>query len=180
MDESLLDGKRVLIVDDEPDVLATLEDLLSMCDLVKASNFLEAKDLLTTQYFDLAILDIMGVDGYKLLEIAIDRKVIAVMLTAHALSPEDTRKSFKDGAASYVPKEEMENIVTYINDILEAKEGGKAFCGDGWSDSTIFTTGNSGCTGKTETRISGNRSNTMTGPKAEPNSEYKVAPVMNR
>ena len=126
MNESLLDGKRVLIVDDEPDVLATLEDLLSMCDLVKASNFLEAKDLLTTQYFDLAILDIMGVDGYKLLEIAINRKVIAVMLTAHALSPEDTRKSFKDGAASYVPKEEMENIVTYINDVLEAKEEGKS------------------------------------------------------
>jgi len=127
MHKSLLDGKRVLIVDDEPDVLATLEDLLSMCDLVKASNFLEAKDLLTTQYFDLAILDIMGVDGYKLLEIAVERKVIAVMLTAHALSPEDTVKSFKDGAASYVPKEEMENIVTYIKDIFEAKEEGKSF-----------------------------------------------------
>ena len=126
MNESLLDGKRVLIVDDEPDVLATLEDLLSMCDLVKASNFLEAKDLLTTQYFDMAILDIMGVDGYELLEIAVERKVIAVMLTAHALSPEDTVKSLKDGAASYVPKEEMQNIVTYINDVLEAKEEGKS------------------------------------------------------
>ncbi len=126
MNKSLLDGKRVLIVDDEPDVLATLEDLLSMCDVVKASDFLEAKDLLTTQYFDLAILDIMGVDGYKLLEIAVERKVIAVMLTAHALSPEDTVKSLKDGAASYVPKEEMENIVTYINDVLEAKEEGKS------------------------------------------------------
>ncbi len=126
MNESLLDGKRVLIVDDEPDVLATLEDLLSMCDLVKASNFLEAKDLLTTQYFDLAILDIMGVDGYKLLEIAVERKVIAVMLTAHALSPEDTSRSFKDGAASFVPKEEMANIVIYLNDILEAKEEGKS------------------------------------------------------
>ena len=126
MNESLLDGKRVLIVDDEPDVLATLEDLLSMCDLVKASNFLEAKDLLTTQYFDLAILDIMGVDGYKLLEIAVERKVIAVMLTAHALGPEDTRRSFKDGAASFVPKEEMANIVIYLNDILEAKEEGKS------------------------------------------------------
>ena len=125
MNENLLDGQSALIVDDDLDVLATLEDLLSMCDLVKASNFLEAKNLLTTQYFDLAILDIMGVDGYKLLEIAIDRKVIAVMLTAHALSPEDTVKSLKDGAASYVPKEEMENIVTYINDVLEAKEEGK-------------------------------------------------------
>jgi DNA-binding response OmpR family regulator len=126
MNESLLDGKRILIVDDEPDVLATLEELLSMCDLVKASSFLEANDLLTTQYFDLAILDIMGVDGYKLLEIAVERKVIAVMLTAHALSPEDTIKSFKDGAASYVPKEEMENIVKYLNDILQANKEGKS------------------------------------------------------
>ena len=126
MDKTLLDGKRILIVDDEPDVLDTLEDLLSVCDLVKASNFLEAKDLLTTQYFDMAILDIMGVDGYKLLEIANRQKVIAVMLTAHALSTEDTTRSFKDGAASFVPKEEMSNIVIYLNDILEAKEQGKS------------------------------------------------------
>ncbi|MBU0734689.1 MAG: response regulator [Proteobacteria bacterium] len=127
MNKSLLDGKRILIVDDEPDVLSTLEDLLSVCDVVKAGNFLEAKNLLSTQYFDMAVLDIMGVDGYKLLEIAIDRKVIAVMLTAHALSPEDTLKSFKDGAASFVPKEEMANIVTYLNDLLEAKEQGQSF-----------------------------------------------------
>ena len=40
MDKTLLDGKRILIVDDEPDVLETLEDLLYICDVVKASNFL--------------------------------------------------------------------------------------------------------------------------------------------
>ena len=33
-----LEGKRLLIVDDEPDVLDSLEDLLSMCDVTKASN----------------------------------------------------------------------------------------------------------------------------------------------
>ena len=32
----LLNGKRVLIVDDEPDVLDTLEDLLPMCSVTKA------------------------------------------------------------------------------------------------------------------------------------------------
>jgi len=47
----------------------------------------------------------MGVDGYKLLEIAVERKVIAVMLTANALSPEDTVKSLKDGAASGVSEQ---------------------------------------------------------------------------
>jgi DNA-binding NtrC family response regulator len=121
----LLDYKRVLIVDDEPDVLDTLEQLLPMCDVAKASTFGEAKQLLETQYFDIAILDIMGVDGYKLLEIAIKRNVIPVMLTAHALSLENFAKSYKEGAASYVPKEEMANITTFLNDILEAKEQGK-------------------------------------------------------
>ena len=34
-DSNLLEGKKILIVDDEPDVLETLEDLLSMCVVVK-------------------------------------------------------------------------------------------------------------------------------------------------
>lgn len=125
--KSLLDGKKILIVDDEPDVLESLEDLLPMCKLVKAYSFNEAKEQLEGQYFDMAILDIMGVDGYELLDIANRRKVIAVMLTAHALSPEDTVRSYKEGAASYIPKEEMTNIATFLNDILEAKEEGKHF-----------------------------------------------------
>ena len=127
MEKDWLTNKRILIVDDEPDVLESLKELLPMCDVVEASNFEEAKELLEVQYFDMAILDIMGVDGYKLLEIAIKRKVIPVMLTAHALSVEDTIKSFKEGAASYIPKEEMAHIATYLNDILDAKEQGKSF-----------------------------------------------------
>ncbi|MBW1800686.1 MAG: response regulator [Deltaproteobacteria bacterium] len=122
-----LNYKRILIVDDEPDVLDSLVDLLSMCDTVKAATFEEAKELLETQYFDIAILDIMGVDGYKLLELANERNVIAVMLTAHALSPDNVVKSVKEGAASYIPKDEMANITTFLEDILEAKEQGKNF-----------------------------------------------------
>ena len=63
MKKNWLQSKRLLIVDDEPDVLETLEELLPMCDVVKASSFEEAKDLLEVQYFDIAILDIMGVNG---------------------------------------------------------------------------------------------------------------------
>ena len=120
-----LEGKRILIVDDEPDVLDSLEDLLSMCEVTKASNFQDAKEDLQTQYFDIAVLDIMGVEGYDLLEIAKNKNITAVMLTAHALSPENLVKSFKEGAASYLPKEEMVNIASFLNDILEAKEKGK-------------------------------------------------------
>ena len=65
-----LEGKRIILVDDEPDVLDTLADLLPMCETIKASNFITAKNYLESEYFDLAILDIMGVEGYELLEIA--------------------------------------------------------------------------------------------------------------
>ena len=40
--KSLLEDKRILIVDDEPDVLDVLEELLSMCHLKRASSFEEA------------------------------------------------------------------------------------------------------------------------------------------
>ena len=123
----LLDGKRILVVDDEPDILETLEELLSVCRVVKATTFPEAEEYLETQYFDMAILDIMGVDGYRLLKIAKRKNVIPVMLTAHALSVEDTVKSYKEGAASYLPKDEMDNIVTYLTDILEARDKGQHF-----------------------------------------------------
>jgi len=125
-EKRLLDGKRILVVDDEPDVLESLEELLSMCEVVKASTFEEARELLETQYFDIVILDIMGVDGYQLLEIAIRNDMVAVMLTGHALTVEDTVKSFKQGAASYVPKDEMPKIALFLEDILEAREEGRS------------------------------------------------------
>jgi DNA-binding response OmpR family regulator len=126
MTTRLLEHKRILIVDDEPDVLDTLESLLEPhCDVVKAATFEQARDLLKVQYFDIAILDIMGVDGYRLLETAKRRNVITVMLTAHALSPEDTIRSYREGAAYYIPKEKMEEIDTYLEDVLEAAEKGK-------------------------------------------------------
>jgi len=123
---NLLDGKKVLIVDDEHDVLEALEELLSMCEVSKASTFEEAKELLESRDFDIAILDIMGVDGYGLLDIANSRNITAVMLTAHAFTPDNLVKSIKEGAASYLPKEELTNITTFLNDILEAKEKGKS------------------------------------------------------
>jgi DNA-binding response OmpR family regulator len=123
--KSLLDGKKILIVDDEPDVLDTLEDLLSTCKVVKAGSFEEAKKQLETQPFDMTVLDIMGVNGYELLEIAVKKKVLAVMLTAHALSPEDTMKSFRGGAAFYVPKDKIAEMPAILANILDLKKKGK-------------------------------------------------------
>jgi DNA-binding NtrC family response regulator len=125
-DSSLLDGKKILIVDDEPDVLEVLEELLSMCEVVKASTFEDAKELLEAQDFDMAILDIMGVNGYALLDIARQKQVTAVMLTAHALTPDNVVRSIREGAASYIPKDEITNIAVFLIDIFKAQEEGKS------------------------------------------------------
>lgn len=124
--KNLLEGKKILIVDDEPDVLETLEELLSMCSVEKASNFNEGRELLLNHDFDIAVLDIMGVGGFELLEIANRRKILGVILTAHALSPENTVKAHRKGAASFVPKDKMDQIDIFLNDILEAREKGKS------------------------------------------------------
>ncbi len=125
-DESLLAGKKILIVDDEPDVLDVLEEFFSMCQVEKASTFDEARKLLDSQDFDLAILDIMGVDGYKLLDIAKKKNITTVMLTAHAFNPENLVKSIKEGADSYLPKEEIKNITTFLIDVLKAQREKKS------------------------------------------------------
>ena len=123
--QDLLEGKRILMVDDEPDVLDALSDLLDMCVLSRASTFEEARQKLLDGRFDMAILDIMGVNGYQLLEYAVQKKIPAIMLTAHALSPADTLKSHKKGAAYYLPKEEMFNIQRHLTDVLEEQAQGK-------------------------------------------------------
>lgn len=130
---TLLDGKKVLIVDDEPDILEVVVDMLPMCKTHTASNFEDAKKLLETKSFDLAVLDIMGVDGYGLLKIANRKKIPAIMLTAHAFNPPNLVKSIREGAAAYVPKEEISNIAVFLNDVLVARATGKNPWG-AWQD----------------------------------------------
>ena len=124
-ESSFLDGKKILVVDDEPDILEVLKDLLSMCDVVTSSSFDDAKEQLESQDFDIAILDIMGVGGYELLEIARKRNIPAAMLTAHALTPENLVRSIKEGAGSYIPKDEITRIADFLTDVLKAREKGR-------------------------------------------------------
>jgi DNA-binding NtrC family response regulator len=116
-----LKGKKILIVDDEPDVLETLRELLDMCEIDYARNFETAERLLNENSYDAAILDIMGVNGYDLLQLARDKDLPALMLTAHAVSPDHLVKSLKRGAFSYIPKDEMVNIAIYLDEALQAK-----------------------------------------------------------
>ena len=121
MTESILNGKRILAVDDEPDVLETLEDLLGDYDglvLDKAINYESGYHLIRSWTYDLVILDIMGVRGYDLLNAAVHLDIPAVMLTAHALSAESLKQSIEMGARAYIPKEKMMDIAPFLEDVL--------------------------------------------------------------
>lgn len=123
MSDSILDKKKMLAVDDEPDILTVLkeeiEESCSGCVVDTATNYIEALERLASSDYDLVILDIMGVRGFDLLQIAVKRNLKVVMLTAHGLSQENLQKSYEMGARAYLPKQKMGEIVSFLEDVLK-------------------------------------------------------------
>lgn len=122
MESNALKNKRLLIVDDEPDILETLIELLDMCVVDTAPSYETALTFLEKNTYDATIFDIMGVRGLDLLAVAVGKGIPALMLTAHALNPAALVQSIRAGARAYVPKDEMADIETYLLDLLEARE----------------------------------------------------------
>lgn len=123
-DKEILVGKKILVVDDEEDVLAVIREELAEADVVTAPDFETAAAYLNKERFDLVILDIMGVRGFDLLDLSRVKKMPAVMLTAHAISPEAFQESVDRGAVSYLPKDELTGLSELIQEILgEIQEG---------------------------------------------------------
>jgi len=122
MKQSVLKGKRILAVDDEPDVLTTLHDEIvgacPDCRFDKATQYEEAVQKINSSAYDLVILDIMGVRGFDLLELAVSRNLRVVMLTAHAFSPEALKRSYELKARSYLPKDKLGEIIPFLEDAL--------------------------------------------------------------
>ncbi len=122
-----LRGIKILIVDDEPDVLEVLSELLSQCIIDSADSYDTAKQLLAEKTYAAAILDIMGVNGYDLLELCRQKQIPAIMLTAHALSPGNLVASINKGAYAYIPKDDMINIDRHLAEVIAS--GGETASG---------------------------------------------------
>ena len=123
MADGILNNKKILAVDDEPDVLGTLEEEIlgaaPKCEFEKATSYKEAAEKLRSQTYDIVILDIMGVRGFDLLAIAVKRNFRVAMLTAHALTPEALKRSYEMKARAYLPKEKLGEIVPFLEDVLQ-------------------------------------------------------------
>jgi DNA-binding NtrC family response regulator len=120
--QSPLNGKVILVVDDEPDVLETVSETLDMSEVHKAESFDTALDYLQNNSYDLVILDIMGVNGFELLKHSVARGFLTVMLTAHAVTMEALKESVKRGAAAFLPKEYMGDLTEVLEDVIQGKK----------------------------------------------------------
>jgi DNA-binding NtrC family response regulator len=123
MKASILSGKKILAVDDEPDVLTVLEEEVMNacpdCKFEKATTYEKAAELIKSNSYDVVILDIMGVRGFDLLALSVSRNLRVAMLTAHALTPEALKRSFEMKARAYLPKEKLGEIVPFLEDVLK-------------------------------------------------------------
>lgn len=126
---SVLEEKRVLAVDDEPDVLDILcEEIKAAapsCTVDTAVSHKDAVTLMASWTYDLAIFDIMGVRGLDLLRFAVEREnpLPVVMLTARALTPEVLKGSIELGARAFLPKEHLGDVVPFLEDVLTNEYG---------------------------------------------------------
>jgi len=117
-DTALLDGKIILVVDDEVDVLETVKEILEGSRVYTAQDYDTALQYILSYTFDIVILDIMGVNGFELLKASVKRGFPTVMLTAYALSPDALEKSIRLGAVSFLPKEKMSGLPEYLADVV--------------------------------------------------------------
>jgi len=125
-ESDILNGKKILAVDDEPDVLEVIAEHLYGNEVVTAGDFASAKALIETQRFDLVILDIMGVNGFALLEICSRLGQPAAMLTARETNVRSLNQSLRLGAVSFLPKEELASLRELAAEILEGLEQGRS------------------------------------------------------
>jgi len=123
--KEILQGKKILAVDDEEDVLSVITEELDSANVSTAADFETARKLLEGESFDLVILDIMGVRGFDLLDFTREKRIPAVMLTAHAMTPDSLQMAINKGAVSFLPKDELVRLSDLIQEILEGVEAGR-------------------------------------------------------
>lgn len=120
---------RILIVEDNHDILANLTDFLEMkgYSVDCAQDGLSGLHLAATQYYNLAILDVMlpGLDGYTLCQRLREgqHNLPVIMLTARD-TLDDRLKGFSSGADDYLVKPfELSELAARIEAVLRRTQG---------------------------------------------------------
>jgi CheY-like chemotaxis protein len=121
-------GKRILVVDDDENILNLEKTILEGkgFQVTRAAGGAEALTLLGTGSFDLVLLDVMmpGVDGFtvcrKIKEDPRTKDLPVIFLTAKG-GGDALAEGFESGAVMYINKPFTANkLLTIVNTMLEA------------------------------------------------------------
>jgi len=118
-----LQDKKVLVVDDEVDMLEVVEELLDTSEVHKAGDYDTGLQSLQKETYDIVVLDIMGVNGFELLKASVEQGFPTVMLTAHAMTSDALEKSTDLGAAGFIPKEKITKLKEFLEIVLRDGDG---------------------------------------------------------
>ncbi len=112
----------ILAVNKDPDILAVLEEEIlegcPECHFHKAETYQEAVEKMLSFTYDAVLLDIIGVRGLNLAELAARRNFPIAILTAHPLTPEALEGLLEMEIRAYLPKEKIGEIVPFFEDML--------------------------------------------------------------
>lgn len=118
-------SKRILIVDDEPNILMSLDFLMKKngYQVFVARNGQEALDIADTENIDLVVLDIMmpEVDGYEVCQHIKSSKKndTRVIFLSAKVKEEDIQKGYNVGADCYMTKPfSTRALVKKVNELL--------------------------------------------------------------
>lgn len=125
-DYEILKDREILAVDDEPDVLEVIKEQLFDSHITGVTSFESARQLIESKSFDLVILDIMGVNGFELLELCVSRGMPAAMLTGVAMDIRSVNRAVKLGAVSFLPKDALGSLRELTAEILDGLEQGQS------------------------------------------------------
>lgn len=124
----LLEGKQVLVVDDEPNLRRVLSAQLSRdgYDVHTAEDGAQALAVLAEHHIDLVITDLKmpGVDGMELLRrtLKLDAELPVVMITAHG-TVDNAVEALKLGAFDYITKPfDQGEVRTIVRKALKTRD----------------------------------------------------------
>ncbi len=118
--------QKILIVDDEPNILLTLRFLLEQAGyaVVEANNGRQALEVAKKELPRVAILDVMmpEMDGFKVAEAIREHEALAdlsiVFLTARG-QPQDFSTGYRSGGEVYLTKPfDNDQLITTINELI--------------------------------------------------------------
>ena len=122
MKRSVLDGKQILAVDDDPVILEILEQKILEaglnCRLDKAKTYIEAVEMMVSLTYDLVVLDITGIRGFDLLSLTGMRNFPAAVLAGKVLDPDTLMRFVETGTRVYLPKDKLGEIIPFLEDML--------------------------------------------------------------